>query len=110
MYIHISIKTTISTFFRRRAKSIDVASGRKIGEDPKLYKKEKEQSLRSKISSVLKGSTLGRSLSMDRKQAPALPPKGVVPDVIPSRPTAEVSFLEFISLICKFDFHANVGL
>ena len=76
----------------RRAKSIDVASGRKIGEDPRRGKEEKEQSLRSKISKVLKGSSLGRSLSMDiRKQAPALPPKGAVPDVIPSRPTAEVS-------------------
>lgn len=85
--------TTSNFFFLpRRAKSIDVASGRKVGEDPRQYKKDKEQSLRSKISNVLKGSSLGRSLSMDRKHAPALPPKGVVPDVIPSRPTAEVSF------------------
>lgn len=92
MLISIECVCLFFIFFPRRAKSIDVASGRKIGEDPKEYKKEKEQSLRSKISNVLKGSTLGRSLSMDRKQAPALPPKGVVPDVIPSRPTAEVSF------------------
>lgn len=73
----------------RRAKSIDVASGRKVGEDPKQVKEEKEQSLRSKISKVLK-KPLSRSLSMDsRKHAPALPPKGAVPDVIPNRPTAE---------------------
>ncbi|XP_035215128.1 trichohyalin-like [Stegodyphus dumicola] len=74
----------------RRTKSIDVASGRKIGADDssKNAKEEKEQSLRSKISKVLK-KPLGRSFSDSHKSAPALPPKGAVPDVIPSRPTAE---------------------
>ncbi|GFU08878.1 uncharacterized protein NPIL_696571, partial [Nephila pilipes] len=73
----------------RRTKSVDVASGQKVGEESSLDKNAKEMSLRSKISKVLK-KPLGRSLSMEHKKpAPALPPKGVVPDVVPSRPTAE---------------------
>ncbi|GIY72763.1 uncharacterized protein CEXT_275421 [Caerostris extrusa] len=73
----------------RRTKSVDVASGQKVGEESSADKSAKEMSLRSKISKVLK-KPLGRSLSMEtKKPAPALPPKGVVPDVVPSRPTAE---------------------
>ncbi|GFQ79512.1 uncharacterized protein TNCT_351341, partial [Trichonephila clavata] len=73
----------------RRTKSVDVASGQKVGEEGSLDKNAKEMSLRSKISKVLK-KPLGRSLSMEHKKpVPALPPRGVVPDVVPSRPTAE---------------------
>ncbi|GFW66363.1 uncharacterized protein TNCV_3433261 [Trichonephila clavipes] len=73
----------------RRTKSVDVASGQKVGEESSLDKNAKEMSLRSKISKVLK-KPLGRSLSMEHKKpVPALPPRGVVPDVVPSRPTAE---------------------
>nr|XP_042908856.1 myosin heavy chain, skeletal muscle [Parasteatoda tepidariorum] len=74
----------------RRTKSIDVATGQKLGSTGSTQdKKDKQMSLRSKISKVLQ-KPLGRSLSLEsKKPGPALPPKGVVPDVVPSRPTAE---------------------